>query len=174
MCPCSFMIIPHTHFTLKSSYLYDSWEASLSLMSLKLNTVLQLQWHPVLHLWNMLQVMSTLDYKCTQILGTQNKYSCDTLRWLNTGSKVFAFTVAFAAVNQFKWGGKKAPGGNSTGEKCELLAPVAAQPQRLPMWKGPTVNSPLRWAQSRGNASQSPACSPTWEQLQPPSASSSW
>lgn len=60
------------------------------------------------------------------------------------------------------------------GEKCEPLALVAAQSERLPMWKGPAVNSPLRWAWSRGNASQSPACSPTWEQLQPPSASSSW
>lgn len=36
------------------------------------------------------------------------------------------------------------------------------------------MNSPLRLARSRGNASQSPACSPTWEQLQPPSASPSW
>lgn len=60
------------------------------------------------------------------------------------------------------------------GEKCEPLAPVAAQSERQPMWKSLTVNSPLRWAWSRGNASQSPACSPTWEQLQSPSASSSW
>lgn len=67
-----------------------------------------------------------------------------------------------------------AQGGNNTGKKCELLAPVAAQSERLPMWKGLAVNSPLRWAWSRGNASQSPVCSPTWEQLQPPSASSSW
>lgn len=60
------------------------------------------------------------------------------------------------------------------GEKCEPLAPVAAQSERLPMQKGLTVNSPLRWAWSRGNVSRSPAGSPTWEQLQPPSASSSW
>lgn len=42
------------------------------------------------------------------------------------------------------------------------------------MWKGPAVNSPMRLAWSRGNVSQSPTCFPTWEQLQPPSASSSW
>lgn len=60
------------------------------------------------------------------------------------------------------------------GEKCEPLAPAEAQSERPPMWKGLAVNSLLRWAWSRGNASQSPAWSPTWEQLQPPSASSSW
>lgn len=75
---------------------------------------------------------------------------------------------------RFKWGGKRHREEIAQGEKCEPLAPVAAQSERLPMWKGLTVNSPLRWAWSRGNASQSPACSPTWEQLQPPSASSSW
>lgn len=64
--------------------------------------------------------------------------------------------------------------GNSKGEECEPLAPFAVQSERLPMWRALAVNSPLRWAWSRGNASQSPACVPTWEQLQPPSASSSW
>ena len=51
--------------------------------------------------------------------------------------------------------GKKAQGGSSTGEKCEPLALVASQSERLPVWKGLVVKSPLRWAWSRGTASQS-------------------
>lgn len=60
------------------------------------------------------------------------------------------------------------------GEKREPLAPAAALSERLPMWKGLAVNPPLRRDSPRGNASQSPAGSPTWKQLRCPSASSSW
>lgn len=44
------------------------------------------------------------------------------------------------------------------GKKCEYFGLVAAQSDRLPMWKGLTVNPPLSQAWSWGNASQSPAC----------------
>lgn len=60
----------------------------------------------------------------------------------------------------------------SQEEKCELLALVTAQSDKLPQWKDLTVSSPLRRARSRGTTSHSPGCSPAQEQLQPPSACS--
>lgn len=50
------------------------------------------------------------------------------------------------------------------GKKSEPLAPAVAQSEACCQHgKGLAVNSQLRWAQSTGTASQSPACSPTWE-----------
>lgn len=68
--------------------------------------------------------------------------------------------------------GKNTHRKQSQEEKCELLALVTAQSDKLPQWNDLTVNSPLRRARSRGTTSQSPGCSPAQEQLQPPSACS--
>lgn len=72
----------------------------------------------------------------------------------------------------------------SQEEKCEPLALVTAQPDKLPKWKGLTVNSPLRGARSRGTqqpVSRLLSCSgtaaasiclfnfgPTWVKCVPP------
>lgn len=127
--------------------------------------------------WN-----SSVPKKCLKTLKEfyQCRISIPVTLQMNANYTVFPFFISLMAESylggqfRFKWGGKRHREEIAQGEKCEPLAPVAAQSERLPMWKGLTVNSPLRWAWSRGNASQSPACSPTWEQLQPPSASSSW
>lgn len=102
-------------------------------------------------------------------------YSCETVMQMYLVSLVPLQQLSILQRSSSSNDGEKRHGEETVqGEKCELLAVVAAHFNRLPMWKDLTVSSPLRWAWSRGNTIQSPARSPTCEQLQAPSARASW